>query len=268
MADTPPPIITLSSDFGSDDWYVAAMKAVLMRLAPNSRLVDVTHGISHGDFVHASICIERTLVSFEPGTIHLAVVDPGVGSERRILILRMAGQTVICPDNGLITWAWHRLPGPHRVYELTWRPENASSTFHGRDIFAPAAAMLATGKPLPEIAKPIRDPQLLDDLKPAEPPLRQVRCIHIDHFGNVITNALEETWTWVKASNIKIGRDSIPLHRTYTDVPIGHPLAVVGSSGLVELAIRNGSAASYFGIQVGMEIKVERLGRSPNQPPA
>src|SRR5204863_6314756 len=116
------PIITLLSDFGLSDSYVAEMKAVLLQGWPAVRLVDVTHLIPPQDVLAGSITLERALRSFTKGTVHLAVVDPDVGSERRILAVKIHGQIVICPDNGLITWAWHRLPAPHSVLEITWRP--------------------------------------------------------------------------------------------------------------------------------------------------
>jgi S-adenosyl-L-methionine hydrolase (adenosine-forming) len=138
------PIITLTTDFGTRDYYVAAMKAVLVRRCPDVRMIDITHQVPRHDILCGSITLERAIDGFLPGTVHLAVVDPGVGTDRRILIVEINQQTVVCPDNGLITWAWRRL-GAARAYELTWRPPETSSTFHGRDIMAPVAAMLACG---------------------------------------------------------------------------------------------------------------------------
>src|SRR6059036_1497786 len=116
------PIITLTSEFGLSDHYVAAMKAVLIRDCPLARLIDVTHNVPRHDILCGSITLERAVDGFPPGTVHLAVVDPGVGTDRRILVTEINRQIVVCPDNGLITWAWHRL-GPGSAHELTWRPK-------------------------------------------------------------------------------------------------------------------------------------------------
>ncbi len=181
------PIVTLTTDFGLSDAYVAAMKAAILRHAPHAVLVDVTHNIPPQDVLCGSISLERAVDGFGPGTVHLAVVDPGVGTSRRILLVEIHGSTVVCPDNGLITWTWRRL-GPGRVSELIWRPRNKiSDTFHGRDIMGPVAGMLASGKEPAELARPIDDPILLD-VAPAPRPAKSGRIIHIDHFGNATTN--------------------------------------------------------------------------------
>jgi len=132
-------IVTLLSDFGTRDAYVASMKAAVLKACPDARLIDITHHVPRHDVQCGSITLERAIDGFPAGSVHLAVVDPGVGTDRRILVVEIANQRVICPDNGLITWAWRRHPGG-RAYELTWRPAKHSSTFHGRDIMAPAAA--------------------------------------------------------------------------------------------------------------------------------
>src|SRR5439155_20765386 len=142
------PIITLTSDFGLSDHYVAAMKAVLIREFPIARLIDVTHNVPRHDILCGSITLERAVDGFVPGTVHLAVVDPGVGTDRRLIIAQVKDQFIVCPDNGLITWAW-RLHGDVRgggsVREITWRRKRSSSTFHGRDVMAPIAARIARG---------------------------------------------------------------------------------------------------------------------------
>src|SRR5215212_9325005 len=152
------PIVTLTSDFGTVDFYVAAMKAVLLRACPDARLVDVTHAVPRHDILCGSITLERAVDGFPPGTTHLAVVDPGVGTDRRLLVAEIKSQRVVCPDNGLITWSWRRHDGG-RAHELTWRPlRPPSDTFHGRDIMAPAAGMLAAGVPLHSLTRPDRHP--------------------------------------------------------------------------------------------------------------
>lgn len=247
-------IITLTSDFGLADSYVAALKAAVLGVCPDVRLVDVTHLIRPQDILGGAIALERAVAAFGAGTIHLAVVDPGVGTRRRILVVEIAGQVVICPDNGLITWAWRRHGGRRRrVWELTWRPPRSelSRTFHGRDIMAPAAGLLASGKHVSALARPMGKPVLLD-VAPASSRASSGTIIHIDHFGNATTNIPVEAvrrraTRHVLAENVDVG----VLKGTYREVPRGSPLALIGSSGLLEIAVRDGSAAEQLGLRVG-----------------
>jgi hypothetical protein len=246
----PIPIVTLTTDFGLDDWYVAAMKAVLLSHAPVARLVDVTHTIPPGDLIKGSITLERAIASFPPTTIHLAVIDPGVGSDRRALVIRIHQQLVVCPDNGLITWAWRRFGGGE-AFEITWKPLSQSNTFHGRDLFAPVAGMMASYRALLDLAKPISNPMLLD-LHPSSGPTGQI--IHIDHFGNATTNILASSIP--PDGQVRIGNLTLPVRRTYSDVPSGQPLALIGSSDLLEIAVRDGSAAENFSLGANNPVSV------------
>ena len=251
----PRPIVTLTTDFGTSDFYVAAMKAVLIRHCPDVRLIDVTHAVPRHDVLCGSITLERAVDGFPPGTIHLAVIDPGVGTGRRLLVAELNGQTVVCPDNGLITWPWHRL-GPGRAHELRWRPKDASDTFHGRDVMAPVAGMLADGEPVSRFAHPIEDPVLLD-IAPAAA-AECGRVIHIDHFGNATTNVVHDTIREQPVRQVAVkGRKVGKIRRTYWDVAPGKPLALIGSSGLLEIAVRDGSAAADLKIRVGDEVVVK-----------
>ena len=254
----PRPIVTLTTDFGTTDFYVATMKAAVLRVCPQARLIDVSHGIPRHDILCGSITLERAVDGFPPGTVHLAVVDPGVGTDRRILVAGVNQQLVVCPDNGLLTWAWHR----HRnvkAYALTWRPtgrKNVSNTFHGRDIMAPAAAMLACGAAPDALARPIDDPVLLD-VKPAAEPTERGRVIHVDVFGNVMTNFAHNLLGGAKGRKVRVkGRSLGRIRRTYWDVAPGKPLALIGSSGLLEIAVRDGSAAQDLGLKVGDEVEI------------
>ncbi len=253
----PRPIVTLTTDFGTRDSYVSVMKAVLLRHCPEARLIDVTHDLPRHDILCGSITLERAIDGFPPGSVHLAVVDPGVGTERRILVTQINRQTVVSPDNGLITWPWRRL-GPAKSHELTWRPTGATSaTFHGRDILAPAAGMLAAGTPLSELARPIDDPVLLDITPALEFPAR-AKVIHIDHFGNATTNLSHDVLASETVHSVRVkGRTIGKVRRTYWDVAPGKPLALIGSSGLLEIAVRDGSAAEDLKIRVGDEVEVE-----------
>jgi S-adenosylmethionine hydrolase len=247
--------VTLLTDFGTRDYYVAAMKAVLIRHCPDVRLLDVTHSVPRHDILCGSITLERAVDGFPPGTVHLAVVDPGVGTDRRLIVTKLKAQLIVCPDNGLITWPWRRL-GPGESYEITAWPASSSNTFHGRDVMAPIAGMLADGKPLRSVAKPIDDPILLN-ISPAN----SYECgqvIHIDHFGNATTNVphdrlRERTVRQVAVKGRKLGK----VRRTYWDVAPGKPLALIGSSGLLEIAVRDGSAAADLRIVVGDEVRVD-----------
>jgi S-adenosylmethionine hydrolase len=251
-AAPPDPIITLTSDFGTRDSYVAQMKAVLLRHCPRARLIDITHEIAPQDIVAGSITLERAVYAFPPGTIHLAVIDPGVGGERKLLISNIARQTVVCPDNGLITWASRRL-GPAQTFELTWRPASSSNTFHGRDIMAPAAGKIAAGMRLRNLSRPLAGPVLLN-LDLSTTGVGQV--IHIDHFGNATTN-LPGPLTGASTVHVR-GKRLGALRRTYSEVLRGKPLALVGSSGLIEVAVREGSAAEKLKLKIGDEVRLVR----------
>jgi S-adenosylmethionine hydrolase len=196
--------------------------------------------------------LERALASFPPGTFHLAVVDPGVGTDRLIIIAEVAGQTVVCPNNGLITWATRRLL-VKRLYELTWRPAQSSTTFHGRDVMAPAVAMLMEGRPILEIARPINEAVLLDLNLASD--RRRGQIIHIDTYGSATTN-LPETMIASHSDAMVIvrGQSFGSIRKTYGDVGIGEPLALIGSSGLLEIAVRDGSAAAELNLRVGDDV--------------
>jgi S-adenosylmethionine hydrolase len=243
------PIITLTTDFGGSDFYVAAMKAVLLRHCPQAVLIDITHDIYRHDLRSASFTLERAVSSFDGGTTHLAVVDPGVGTDRRMLILDVNGSTVICPDNGLITWTCRRYPVYHCT-ELIWRPPTCSNTFHGRDIMAPVAGMIAAGWPRQNLAGPNISPVMLEmDVSKTG----NGEVIHIDHFGNATTNIPGENIP-PDAGAVLLGDQQIPIRRTYAEVSIGEPVALIGSSDLLEIAVRNGSAAETLNLRIGTPV--------------
>jgi S-adenosylmethionine hydrolase len=251
------PIITLTSDFGLSDAYVATMKAAILRECPQARLIDVTHNVPRHDILCGSITLERAVDGFPDGTVHLAVVDPGVGTDRRLMTAQIRRQFIVCPDNGLITWSW-QMHGGGRAFEITWRPKKFSSTFHGRDVMAPVAARIAGGDTIESVTQPIDDPILLGELSPVAPGRDAARIIHIDHFGNATTNVplayiREMPAVTVKVRNKTIGK----LKRTYWDVPPGKPLALIGSSGLLEIAVRDGSAREDLNVRVGDVVQLK-----------
>jgi S-adenosyl-L-methionine hydrolase (adenosine-forming) len=252
-----PPIVTITSDFGLSDAYVAVMKGAILRHCRTAVLIDVTHQVPPGDVLCGSITLERAIDGFGPGTIHLAVVDPGVGTDRRIIVAQIRESVVICPDNGLITWALHRLGGA-KIGELIWRPPTKpSDTFHGRDIMAPVAGMLASGISIARLIRPIDDPQLID-VAPSKAPAGSGRIIHIDHFGNATTNIARESLGAIPRLTVRVARKRLGrFKRTYYDAAPGSPLALFGSSGLVEIAVRDGSAAKQLGLRVGDPVVIK-----------
>ncbi len=255
------PIVTLTSDFGLSDAYVAAMKGAILRECPSAVLVDVTHNVPPGDLLCGSVLLERAVDGFGAGAVHLAVVDPGVGSDRRILLVRIRGSIVVCPDNGLITWALRRY-GPAKISKLIWKPaKKVSDTFHGRDIMGPVAGMLAAGTKPGKLGQVIDDPILLD-VALAKKPVKAGSIIHIDHFGNAVTNIARESLTSVGAIAVRIGRKRIgPVKRTYADVAPGKTLALFGSAGLLEIAMRDGSAAQKLRLRIGDVVTIDQLGQ-------
>jgi S-adenosylmethionine hydrolase len=256
-----PEIVTFATDFGLSDAYVAVMKAAVLRACPSASLVDITHLIPPQDVLAGSIALERAIAAFPPGTVHVAVVDPGVGTARRGLIATIAHQHIICPDNGLITWAWRRIGGG-QANQITWQPpQPPSHTFHGRDIFAPLAGLLAAGKSLRSLARPIADPILLD-VSPLTTCTGQGQIIHIDHYGNATTNITSAALTAMGQVEVFIRRQKIGrVHDTYADVAPGHPLALIGSSDLLEIAVRNGSAAGELKLAVGHTVSIKLIAR-------
>jgi S-adenosyl-L-methionine hydrolase (adenosine-forming) len=251
------PIVTLLTDFGSADHYVAEIKGVLLSGAPNATLVDVTHSIAPGDVRSAAYILDRTWHRFPAGTIHMAVVDPGVGTTRAALAFSANSHLFVGPDNGLFTPVLHDAEVEAVVLPT---PENASPTFHGRDLFAPAAAALATGVQLHTLGQPFADiPHRLAYTSPHYEGKTVVgEVVYVDRFGSLVTNLttqLVPTYATMEVEDLDLG----PLRRTYADVTSGGLLAYVGSGGAIEIAVRNGSAARRLGVGVGGRVRA-RLG--------
>jgi S-adenosylmethionine hydrolase len=255
-------IITLTTDFGLADSYVAAMKGVILRIAPRAVLVDITHLVPPQDVRRAGMVLRNAAPYFPAGTIHVAVVDPGVGSARRPIAVRTPLAIFVGPDNGLFT---HVLADdtparPHAIHldnPQVWLPA-VSHTFHGRDIFAPAAAHLAAGMPFEQVGTPIDDPVLLPAAGAQRLPEGMIRghVEAIDHFGNLISD-VPARWLAGGDWTVHIGGQDLPgLSATYADVPPGAVLALIGSSGRLEVSVRDGHAARYLGVQPGEPIEV------------
>ncbi|HEY4218859.1 MAG TPA: SAM-dependent chlorinase/fluorinase [Gemmatimonadaceae bacterium] len=241
-------IITLLTDFGTADGYVGEMKGVLLSLAPDAELVDLTHDIAPQDVERARLTLARVWRRFPNGTVHLVVVDPGVGSARAALAVESDGKWLVGPDNGVLSPAL-LLPGA-RAVELML-PSGASATFHGRDVFAPAAAALARGEPI-EALGPIADAPVIrrtpEPIRGADGALRG-QVIVVDRFGNAVTNLAV-----LRDGIVSVDGLELPLRRTYAEVAEGEPIAVVGSTGFIEIAVRNGDAARVLNLSRGSTV--------------
>lgn len=250
-------IITLLTDYGTVDSYVGEMKGVLLSLAPGATLVDLTHEVAPGDLASAAYVVGRAWHRFPPGTVHLAVVDPGGGTQRTALAFSTRGHYFVGPDNGLWSGVMHGAP----VEAVTLAPPpQASPTFHGRDIFAPAAARLASGEPLTSLGAAYTSiPRRVSGALPHhEGKVVVGEVIYVDRYGNLVTNLTPEVvpaYAVLEAESLVVG----PLRSTFGDVPTGALLAYVGSGGHVEIAVRDGSAARRLGLGVGGRVRA-RLG--------
>ncbi len=250
-------IVTLLTDFGTADGYVAEMKGVILSAAPEVALVDVSHDVAAHDVEGGRLAIARYWRRFPPGTVHVAVVDPGVGSERAALAVESDGRWLLGPDNGLLSPAL--LIAGARAVTLPV-PSRAAPTFHGRDVFAPAAATLAAGAPLDALGPPADSPivrrtpeahRLADGSIAGE-------VIAVDRFGNAITNLVSRLGS---GGEVVIGGRALALGRVYADVAPGSPLALTGSNGLIEIAVRDGSAAQALGLRRGAPVVLRPGGR-------
>jgi hypothetical protein len=265
-------IITLTTDFGLDDPYVAIMKGVVLGIAPHATIVDYTHGVEPGNIPQAAHLLRSGCQYFPPGTVHVVVVDPGVGSDRRAVAIETPAWTFVGPDNGVLALAtqdaqqtWGQQV---RMIELTnqrfWR-SSLSATFHGRDLFAPIAAHIAAGVQFDTLGRP------LDALVPAG--MQVVQClgdgllrgqiVHIDRFGNCITNITRDDLAHYEIGEqvvVEIIDQQIAgLVRTYADALPGRLTCLIGSGGNVEIAVPNGNAAAMLGVGIGDKLRVRRI---------
>ena len=246
-------VITLLTDFGTTDSYVAEVKGVLLTRAPTPTLVDISHGVPPGDVRSAAYILGRTWHRFPEGTVHLVVIDPGVGGSRAALALQARHHFFVGPDNGVFTPVLYDTAV--EIIALP-TPSAASATFHGRDVFAPAAADLASGVSLSTLGTFF--PGIPHRLAVTEPhgEGRAIvgEVVYVDRFGTLITNLTSE----LVPSSAKIEIEDLDLgglKRTFSDVATGGLLAFVGSGGAIEIAVRDGSAASRLGIGIGARVR-------------
>lgn len=257
--------LTLTTDFGESDSYVAQMKGVVVTIAPDVRILDLSHALPPQGVRAAARFLAEAVPRFPAGTVHVCVIDPGVGGERRPLALAWRGQYLVGPDNGLFEAF---LDDPDRRVVSLDRTErwlgSTSATFHGRDVFAPVGAHLANGATLDEVGSALSDPVRL----PASRPTRtseglRGEVVHVDHFGNVITNVHRSDLGSTQSYAIRLG--TLELEgpaRSYDAVPEGHALTLFGSSGYVEIAVHRGRA-DQLGAAPGDSVVVQPREAAP-----
>ena len=256
-------IITLTTDFGQRDSYVAEMKAAILTVTRDVVLVDITHEIVPYDITAGALALEAAARVFPGGTVHLAVVDPGVGTERRPLAVAAHGQVFIGPDNGIFTslldtpgWEAYELRAPEV------RHPRVSRTFHGRDLFAPAAAHVATGWPPSRLG-----PRVVDPVRLQWPQVRELAgtvagaVVHVDRFGNLVTSIDADAVSALgPAATVRVGGRRLPLVGTYGELAPGAAGGVVGSQDRLEIAVREGNAAAQLRLGPGAAVVVTRGG--------
>jgi S-adenosylmethionine hydrolase len=257
-----PPLITLLTDFGTGDAYAGTMKGVIAALAPRARVIDITHGIPPQNIIAGGLRWMAAAPFFPRGTIHVAVVDPGVGGDREILAARAGPAYFLAPDNGLIGFVADRFGVEEavRVREERFFLPEVSRTFHGRDVLAPVAARLALGLPLRRLG-----PLTRNFVACPLPPVRKTGArggvrlegviVDVDNFGNCITNISRGEKQAAKLSDIRVGKWRFKAPReSYSMVPRGRPLAIVGSTGFLEIAVNCGRADRMLGLRRGQRV--------------
>ncbi|NJE02555.1 S-adenosyl-l-methionine hydroxide adenosyltransferase family protein [Thermococcus sp. MV11] len=256
-------MITLTTDFGLKGPYVGEMKVAMLRVNPDARIVDVTHAVTRHSIIEGSFVMEQVVKYSPPGTVHVGVIDPGVGTERRAVIIE-GDQWLVVPDNGLATLPLKHV-NPRRAWAIDferirrftgWR---ISSTFHGRDVFGPAGALIERGVSPEEFAEEIPLDSLIRlDVEPKkEGEAWLLKVIYIDDFGNVILNL--ENYGRPKAVELQDFGLSIPYLDAYGYVKPGELLALPGSHDYLEIAVNQGSAAEMLGLKVGDKVRVKLL---------
>lgn len=255
-------IITLTTDFGLQDYYVSAMKGVILQQAPDARLIDISHEIPSQDIMAGSWVLKNSAMLFPPNTVHLVVVDPGVGTSRDPVAIKLGDQFFVGPDNGIFSLLTHEdeFEAVRLSNQSYWRSD-PSSTFHGRDIFAPVAAHICNGVDLKKLGEPIDELQTYRWAVPiADKDGVQGWVIHIDKFGNLITNISASLIDEVIGSeDVKLYVGNTILHEivhTFGAVAEGEPVAYIGSSGMLEVAINKGNAKQMLGVHKGAQISL------------
>ena len=257
-------IITLMTDFGLKDGNVGVMKGVILGIAPQTKIVDLSHLVGPQNVLEAALILARSAPYFPNDTIHVVVVDPGVGTNRRPLAARIGRQRFVLPDNGLLTLLLERAEQSGQLVEVVHldRPAywlaDVSHVFHGRDIFSPVAGHLAMGVPLAELGSPVNNPLKLTLPRPQRTTTGLLgEIIHIDHFGNIATNIRREHLGNASKLAVHLGTQRIDgLVQTFGERPAGETVALYGSTGDLIVSVVNGNAAQSLGVQVGDPVEV------------
>lgn len=256
MTFVPSGIVSLLTDFGSSDGYVAQMKAVMLGVAPDLRFVDISHEIAPQNVAQGAFLLAESAMWFPAGTVHLAVVDPGVGSDRSAVALLAGGHVFIGPDNGLLMGAAESIDGAIQAWSLDDVPiphGGRSSTFHGRDLFAPAAALVAAGDRRPETLGREVAALLPSPLTAAS--ADRARVVHVDRFGNLITSLAASALA--EGSRLEVAGRTIETRvEFYAEAPAGALVFLEGSTGRIEVSVAGGSAAEELAVGVGAEVGV------------
>ena len=255
-------VITLTTDFGTADWFVGTMKGVILSIAPRAKVVDITHEIPGGDIRAGAFALAASYRFFPRKAIHVAVVDPGVGSRRTAIAVQTADYFFVGPDNGVLSLALakERIKSIHRLTNEKFFLQPVSQTFHGRDVFAPVAAHLCEGVAIRKFGPEQKYFTRLDWSGPRQNRgTLQGEVVYIDRFGNAITNIGSVVLAQSKQSSLAIfvkQKRLCPMKDFYQAVPSGRPVGVIGSSGFLEIAVNGGSAAQKFGLKIGDAVEV------------
>ena len=256
-------IVTLLSDFGTADYFAGAMRGAVLAVNPQAQVVDITHDLPAHDIEAGAFTLAAAFDAFPEGTVHVAVVDPGVGSGRAGLVVEAAGHRFVGPDNGLFGHVYERAAGP-RVFHLTerghFRP-NAGATFHGRDVFAPTAGALSRGVRPAELGRQIEDFVRLPLARPRPLPdgSLEAAVIHSDRFGNLVTNLTRRDLPDEGGLRLRVGAREVRRFRRFYAEQVGEPsepFAIWGSAGFLELSVNLGSAARALDARRGQRIIV------------
>lgn len=257
-------VVSLTTDFGTGDGYVAAMKGVICRIAPQARILDISHSIPPQDVRTGGFVLRRAVPYFPPGSIHVAVVDPGVGTPRRPLAARLDDQYFIAPDNGILTVLFDEAESKQAQAEFfhlndpQYWLSTVSRTFHGRDIFAPCGAHLAAGVPIDKLGSRITDPVRLELPHPEETTAGwQANVAIIDHFGNIATNLPGRLVQGRTDVLVRLGNQEVQgLVESYGNYQPGELVALVDSEGYLEIAQVNGNAAAALDVHIDDPVEI------------
>ncbi len=253
-------VITLTTDFGAGDWFVGTMKGVIAGIAPAANVIDLTHSLPPGDIRGGAFNLAASHRFFPKGTVHVAVVDPGVGSRRKAIAVQTANGVFVGPDNGVLSWALAKetIRAIRALENEAYFLHPVSHTFHGRDVFAPVAAHLSRGVPIQKLGPALNDLVRLDWPEPRERRGGvEGEVVYIDRFGNAITNLESRLLRGVEGASCAIygrRRRACPLRGFYQAVAPNTPVALVGSSGFLEIAVNGASAEKVLGLRIGTRV--------------